>query len=530
MALLSTSDEIGQTQTIVSANGLTTTVSSAFTGASLASGAWDRITTDQTTVNGDGSLTETITVTDGAGHVLETTQKNTSANRLSVTTTTTLGTTNLVKTVETVTLESNGTVQDQVVNFDQLGDVLDATVTTTSADGLTKTTQDDIQGQTAAAYTASGLSFDSTATETAVINADGGRTETTNVTSNNGTELSISSVATSANGLSVTTTENPFATVHYATQTKDVTTLNTDGSRTQTASNYNYNGALIDRTTTTTNASGLSTTVLHDFNGDGVTDQSTTDLATVNANGSHTEVFTDYTGATNGTVRDVTTATSGIIVSGAGLETEITRQSFGSVPSYQVESITPSPNGTVTDTAQYYSQPGGPLLLETIVTTSASGLVKTTGTAVNGDTSIDFSTTDTTVLNPDGSQTETVATNNRVGLISETVTTTSANGLSKTTKVDANGASGIFNQVTTDTIRSSTATAAAPRRLRPAPPTRRPSRRPSPRRQQISGRLRPTGTSTRQVTLRRSINPNLPRPARMARSRAARPATTPSTI
>src|SRR5207237_1901666 len=116
------------TKASVSNNVLTTTVPSPFTSATLASpGTWDRITTDQTTVNGDGSLAETITATDGTGHTLGTIQKNTSANRQSVTTTTTLGTTNLVKQVETVTTQSNGTVADQVVNFDQQGDVNNAT-------------------------------------------------------------------------------------------------------------------------------------------------------------------------------------------------------------------------------------------------------------------------------------------------------------------------------------------------------------------------------------------------------------------
>src|SRR5262249_43753130 len=115
-------NKIDQTQTFVSANGLTRIASNAYTSAGLASGTSDQITTDQTHVNAGGSLTETITVTDGANHVLQTTTKNTSADRRTVTTTTTLGTNNLVKQVETVTIASNGTIQDQVVNFDQQGD------------------------------------------------------------------------------------------------------------------------------------------------------------------------------------------------------------------------------------------------------------------------------------------------------------------------------------------------------------------------------------------------------------------------
>jgi autotransporter passenger strand-loop-strand repeat protein len=452
----STANKIDQTQTVVSANGLTTTVYRDFTGSGfVADGTWDQITTDQTVVNPDGSLNETVTTTDGAGHTLETTQKSTSADRRTITTTTTLGTTNLVKAVETVTTASNGTVTDQVVHFDQLGDVIGATVTTMSADGLVKTIQNDIQGQSAAVYTSSGLAFDRTTTDTTVINADGSRTETANVTSQNGTLLSTTSAVTSPNGLSVTTTANPFATAHYATKTTDVTTLNADGSRTETMSDYNFNQALIDQTQMITSAGGLSSTVLHDFNGDGVTDQSTTDATTINADGTRTEVVTDYTGGTNGTVRDVTTIQSGIIVTSAGLKTVITRQSNGSVPTYQTETITPSANGTVTDTTQYYATSGGPLLLMTTATTSANGLTRTIATAVNGDTTTDFSTTDSIVLNADGSQTETVTNSNRAGLISETVTKTYANGLSTITQVDANGAvnglgAPIFNRVTTD--------------------------------------------------------------------------------
>jgi YD repeat-containing protein len=457
-AAISAGDEIDKTQTVVSANGLTTTVYDAFTSASLAGGTWDQIATDQTTVNSDGSLTKTTTVTDGAGHVLETTTKGTSANRQLIGITTTLGTTGLVGTAEAFTIINNstaeGTAKDTIVNFDQQGDVTGATITRTSADGLVKAVRNDIQGQSAAAYAAGGLTFDRTTIATTVINADGSRTATTNVTSQNGTLLSTSSVSTSANGLTITTTANPYATAHFAEETTNATVVNLHASTVGVDSDYNYNGALIDQTTTTVNFDGTAKTVLYDLNGDGVTDQSTTDLATVNANGSRTEIVTDYTGGTNGTVRDVTTATSGIIVAGAGLETQITRQSNGSVPTYQVETVMPSANGTVTDTTQFYAHAGGPLLLQTTVTTSANGLVKTTGTAVNGDTTTDFGTTDTTVLNADGSQTETVANFNRVGLISETVTTTSANGLSKTTKVDANGAlngsAPVFDFVTTD--------------------------------------------------------------------------------
>ncbi|WP_407117521.1 hypothetical protein [Bradyrhizobium sp. LMG 9283] len=203
-----------------------------------------------------------------------------------------------------------------------------------------------------------------------------------------------------------------------------------------------------------TAAGGLGSTTTYDLDGDGAVDRSTTDMTTVNGDGSRTEVVTDYTGTTAGTVRDVTTVHSGIIVTSAGLETTITRQSNGSVPTYQSETILPGTDGSTTDTTDYFTTSGGALLLRTIATTNATGLTKTLATAVNGDATADFATTDAIVLNADGSRTETISSSNRSGLLDETVTITSGNGLSVTTKIDANGAlnggSPVFNLVTTD--------------------------------------------------------------------------------
>jgi autotransporter passenger strand-loop-strand repeat protein len=456
----SMSNIIDRTQTVVSADGLDTTVSTAFTAASLAAtDTWDQISDDQTIVFDDGSLRETTTVSDGAGHVLTTTRKDTSADRDRITTTTTLGA-SLVTQVDSVAIANDGSVQDMVDKFDQRGDVIGGTLSVTDQNGLSKMTQ---TGWELQAFDAPSTTYDRT-----TLNPDGGRSETTQVVSNNGVPLSTSTTLTSPNGLSITTTSNPYATDHFAIATTDATTLNPDGSRTRTVTESSYSQvssgsqAAIVRTTTTTSANGLSITVLRDLNGDGITDQSSTDITTINSDGSRTEVATDYTGGTSGTVRDVTITHSGIIVAGAGLETTIARQSNGSVPSYQVETILPAANGTVTGTTLTYTMSGGPLQLMTVVTTSPNGLVKTTATAVNGDTTTDFSTTDATVLNPDGSRTETVTQSSRAGLISETVTTTSGNGLSTKTQVDANGATDgsgapIFNLTTTDDTTLNTA-------------------------------------------------------------------------
>jgi trimeric autotransporter adhesin len=452
-----TSNVIGETTTTTSGNGLSITTDQAFVASSLAAGTWDRVTTDNTVVNSDSSLTETTTTLDGHSNTLQTVVKSTSANRQTVTTTTTLGSTNLAKVVETKATQANGSVIDTSVQFDQLGDVLGATQTTTSADGLVKVFANDVQGESAATYASTGLAglaFDQTTTDTTVINADGSKTETVNIASKNGALESQSVTTTSANGLTVTTTANPFATAAYATKTIDSAVYNADGSQTTTATDYANNGAVIDQTIKTVSASGLSVATSHNYDGAGV-EQSTTDVTAINANGSQTETVTDYTGTSGGTVRDVTTTTSGIVLAGLGDESIKTTQSNGSVASYSVETVAPDSTGTEWDTTKYYASQGGAMLLEKATAVSASGLVKTTYEAVNGDTSWDFWNTDLTALNADGSRTEWVATSNKAQLLDETVTTTSANGLSKTTFIDANGATNssgvaVFDLVTTD--------------------------------------------------------------------------------
>ncbi len=399
----------------------------------------------------------------------------------------------------------NGAGLNTVVNFGSSGNVLNTAVTATSADGLITASATDVAGvetslnlQDAAVDLLNGeaatnllnpatgatltlQASDLLTLDNKAINADGSTTETSTNYAADGAVINQTIKVTSANGLKTATATDAFGTETTASLkaaaadlligaalpsgltvsdlfTFDVKTLNADGSTTETTTNYASDGAIIDQTVTKTGltaGNGPLVTTTHNYDGAGV-EQSTTDQTTINANGSKTEVVTDYTGTTtNGTVRDVTTTYSGIILAGLGDETAITTQSNGSVANYRVESFSPDASGTEWDVTQYYSSQGGPLLRETANGTSANGLVKSFFTAVNGDTNWDFWTQDSTILNADGSTTEAVATSNKSGLIDETVTTTLANGLSKTTAVDANGAvntsgAAVFNLVTTD--------------------------------------------------------------------------------
>ena len=179
-----------------SANGLSITTQQDTVGA----GTFDQTRTDVTVINADGSRTETVT-----------------------------------------DLSANGSLQHE-------------TVTTISASGLTVTTTTFIDRIRRPSGPRS---------IRPVLNADGSKTETVTDRSANGSLLDQAIVTTSARppyDQRVTTTAMMFN--HAET---DV--VNANGSKVTTVSDFNADGTLKDRTVTTTNADGLSTTTQQDTHG-----------------------------------------------------------------------------------------------------------------------------------------------------------------------------------------------------------------------------------------------------------------------
>ena len=88
----------------------------------------------------------------------------------------------------------------------------------------------------------------------------------------------------------------------------------------------------------------------------------------------------------------------------------------------------------------------------TRTTISADGLTKTIGNYDHGYFTLDGTTTETTVLNADGSRTTTLTDKSRDGtLLEKIVTTISGNGLAKTISDDENG-DGVVDSLTSDII------------------------------------------------------------------------------
>ena len=405
---------IDTTTTTTSADGLTITTQSNVGGDALQS-------VDATTINATTGLqTETVSMTSANGTLESRVVTTTTADRETQTITSDFNGDGHVDQVETIVKQSNGSVVDTLSTFASDGTLVSQSVATTSATGLSKTTTTDQDGK-----------IDLTTTDVTVLNADGSRTETVTQTGNNGTQIGQTVTTTSATGLSTTTTSNIDGAVDFTTT--DVTVLNADGSRTETVTKHDSTGAAIESTATITSASGLSVTTRIDENGDGVVDVTSTDLKIINADGSTTETVTSVNA--DGTLR----SSSVTNVSANGLTLTIAADTTGDGAVNQITSQTTQANGSVVKSIETLNQDGS-VVGSTVTTTSADGLSTTTQVDLNGDGVFDQTTTDVTVLNSDGSTTETVTTIVGTSVVGSTVTTTSADGLSKTTTITKDGA------------------------------------------------------------------------------------------
>ena len=405
-----------------SANGLSTTVQQDTTG----DGNVDLTITDVTVLGANGSSTQTVTGTAADGSLKSKTVTAVSSDRKTATTQIDSHGVGHFDQVQTRVVNVDGSVTATVADYNTNGSLKDRTVTTTSASGLSVTTQIDANGD--------GV-VDLTRTDVTVLNADGSRTETISDLNTNNSLRDKTVVTTSATGLSQTTRWDLNGDgVVDATRT-DVTVLNVDGSRTETVTDLNHDSSLKARTVTTTSANGLSRTTQVDANGDGANDLTQTDVTVLNANGSRTATVSDLNG--NQTLRNrVTTITS------ADGTASIERDVNGDGVVDQTATEVLNANGSRVRTVSDFT--GAALKDRKVTTTSANGLSVTVERDIDGNGSIDQTRTDVTVLNPDGSLTETITNSSAGTMLDREVITTGANLNSRITQQDTTGA-GVFN-------------------------------------------------------------------------------------
>ncbi|RXT29422.1 hypothetical protein B5P46_06735 [Rhizobium leguminosarum] len=384
---------------------------------------------------GSVTTTETVRATDADATLISQTITAVSADQKTTTVSTKIDADAVVDLLETITIDSAGTQKYEVKQYKASGALESQSVVTTSDDGLSKTLSSDLDGN--------GI-FELVTTDVTVLNADGSRTETISRKGIADALISRTTANVSANGLSKTTSWAD-ASGNAVRSMSDVTVLNADGGTTETLSYFKPNGTTLEsKTVTTVAAHGLSATVTIDVDGNATVDKKS--VTTKQADGSTIQTFSDY--GANAVLKDsrkVTTSADGLTQI-----TEYDSDGNGTVDKKTIITTVLNANGSKTTRTDNIV--AGVTKSITLTDVSGDGLTTITNwdtTGTGGGTTFNKSGSDVTVLNADGSTTQTISNFTGTTLTSRSLITTSANGLSITTQIDPAGA-GSYSQTSTD--------------------------------------------------------------------------------
>jgi trimeric autotransporter adhesin len=425
---------IDRTTVQTSGNGLSQTTKSDYNG----DGTYDLTVSDVKVLNANGSIAETIANKNSLGTTTSQKTVTTSASGLSVVTADDINGDNTADfTTNDITfLNANGSNVHLVTVLNSNATLRSKSVTTTDVDAHLTVTNTDINGDGRFDQTETITKFGSGNINDLTINRDA-----------NGVTQSRTLVNTTANGLSQITYHDYGGSGQYYDHIDNVTVINADGSRTNTISNYEINYStsgdyLTRKDVVNTSASGLSITTNTYTLGLATPDRVRSDVTVISVNGTQTETITDsfLVGGTH--TIDKTT----IVISADQLTKTITKNF---PDANQIETIAIGVDGrTVDDTVTRTL--AGVLISEFTTVTSANGLQSTHYDYRNGGTAYDLATTTNTVLNVDGSRTTTVQDLVGSNIIrDQSITQISASGLVKSIKEDRNG-DNVFERLTSD--------------------------------------------------------------------------------
>nr|WP_234894952.1 adhesin [Sinorhizobium meliloti] len=407
---------ISQTVTTTSADSLTQTAGQDVTGDGVA----DLIASDRITLNADGSRTEVVDVRSGNGTLLEWTVETVSTDRKTTTASVDMNGDGAIdrRTIAATAADGSTSATDRWTAAN--GTLLTQSKLTTSRDGLKQVLFTDDDGDGA---------FEWEAASETILGADGSRTRTEMLRAADGTviERTVSKASDDDFDRAVETDANGDGAIDLrVTESKRI---NADGSVTKTVKRHTGT-SLVGSTETTTSGNGLTQTVRTDADGNGTVDITMTTLRVLQANGATVDTLTTVGGAGTTLSRTVkTTSADGRTVS-TGVDLD------GDLADDVTNATVINADGSITSMTSTYVIDAGTSRLQsrTVTTTSADGLVTKSDIDLNGDGMIDRTVTSTTVLNADGSKTATIGeVANRIPKGTTTVTT-SANGLSETTR------------------------------------------------------------------------------------------------
>uniref|UniRef100_UPI00293D3E77 beta strand repeat-containing protein n=1 Tax=Janthinobacterium sp. TaxID=1871054 RepID=UPI00293D3E77 len=426
---------IDRTTLQISGNGLSQTAKSDYNG----DGTFDLTVSDVKVLNANGSITETVANKNSLGTTTSQQTVTTSASGLSIITTQDINgdnTTDLTSNDITF-LNANGSNSHLVSVLNSNGTLRSKSITITDVDAHLTVTNTDVNGDGKYDQTETITKWGSGNINDLTINRD-----------IYGVTQSGTLVNSTANGLSKVTYHDYSGLGKFYDHVDNVTVINADGSRTNTISDYEINYStfgdyLTHKEVVNTSASGLSITTNTYTLGLATPDRVRTDVTAIAADGSQIETAIDsfLVGGTH--TIDKTT----IAISADQLTKTITKNF---PDANQVETVAIGVDGrTVDDTVTRTLS--GVLISEFTTVTSANGLQSTHYDFRSGGTAYDLATTKSTVLNVDGSRTTTVQDLVGNNIIRDQSTTQiSANGLIKLIKEDRNG-DGVFERLTSDT-------------------------------------------------------------------------------
>jgi trimeric autotransporter adhesin len=324
--------------------------------------------TDVTVYNADGSTTQTITdtiaqVTSNSTSVKDKTVIATSDDGLTKTTQLDINNDGTVERTDSIVTALDGSSTETITVKNQgTGALLRKDVFTTSFDGRSQSLTRDSNGDGANDHF-----------ETAAMNNDGNVTSSIWNTNAGGGLLNKFITTTSANGLSKTTTSDLNGDGAVDMRQTSVTTINPDGSRTTAVTNAYGNGTLKDRTVSTVSANGFSKTTLIDMNGDGVVDETQSDVTVVNADASTLETITET--YADGSLKSKTTIHKITTAYGTQSSTDFDDNGDGKIDRNFIMTI--DQDGYRTEVMSFYNA-GGTVKAATGSQTTADGLLRST--------------------------------------------------------------------------------------------------------------------------------------------------------
>ncbi|WP_299962101.1 FG-GAP-like repeat-containing protein [uncultured Roseobacter sp.] len=309
---------------------------------------------------------------------------------------------------------------------------------TTSVDGLIRTKGTDEDGDTL---------DDVTVTHSITEHGDGRRTESTQAHNRDTSLRSSETMVVGPDGQSKVIRRDVDGNGAVETVEDLSITLGTGGESTSILRVENGDGSLRSSVTQTQSADALSKTIAADVDGDGDIDTTTLDATVIQGDGSRENTVTVTN--TDGSVRSMEKTTLG--ADKVSSETWVDLDQDGVFDADErVRSVTV--DGTTQDrvTLDQTRAADGTVLASSTTRSSEDGLTVTTTTDADGDDDIDLRVSDVTTVNGTGVSTRTLETRNQDNTLrSKTVVETSADGLTTTTKVDADG-NGAFDSQTID--------------------------------------------------------------------------------